>query len=148
MAVRRERAAVARDRERELRALAAQTLVEAGQEQVTYISVGRRRDQQAVVAPRVAAQDRAGRVAADPVEVGFFDTPGDIEGVAVSGNHAYVTNSNDDVNDGLRVIDPRSGKDVWRPILEGELAVVAEGGPSGEVEVCGPIQKELICVGC
>jgi len=36
-----------------------------------------------------------------PVEVGFYDTPGHAEGVAVSGSHAYVA----DGNEGLRVVN-------------------------------------------
>ena len=37
---------------------------------------------------------------ASPVEVGFYDTPGDARGVVVSGSYAYVA----DADSGLRVI--------------------------------------------
>ena len=38
---------------------------------------------------------------AKPIEVGFYDTPGDARGVAVAGNYAYVA----DYRGGLRVIN-------------------------------------------
>jgi stage II sporulation protein D len=41
---------------------------------------------------------------------------------------------------GLRVLDPETGKDVWQPVYEGELAFVAEGGPAGTVPAVFRIQ--------
>lgn len=34
---------------------------------------------------------------------------------------------------GFRILDPRSGADVWRARYTGEVAVVAQGGPSAAV---------------
>ena len=52
---------------------------------------------------------------ASPVQVGFFDTPGSAEGVAVSGSYVYVA----DWDAGLRVIDM---SDPTAPVEVGSLS--------------------------
>ncbi len=41
---------------------------------------------------------------------------------------------------GLRVVDAASGGDVWKPSYRGEVVIVAQGGPTGDVPVVFRIQ--------
>ena len=64
---------------------------------------------------------------ASPTEVGFYDTPGALRGVAVSGSYAYVA----DYNSGLRIIDisnPASPTEVGFCDTPGECLGVAVSG--------------------